>query len=416
MLCLWCGNATISQTLDYHTNIKPIVQTHCLPCHTKAGIGAMPLTTCAEVKAYGKMVQYVTENRMMPPWKADANFSALKNANTLDDASIAAIKTWVDNGLPEGKAAAEAKPSRPTSAANIARPDAVMAMEKSFTIKDDYTERSQVFVLPVTVKKDEWVDAIEFVPGNRKLVKSCTVSVDTGQTGTEYDGNDLAYGYRSATGLGFVPYQHSWYQWTADEQATFHPPPYAKKLFAGSKLLLHITYKASKTIQKDSSFLKLRFAKKAGPVKWIRSEVLFDTSHITNGPFLINPGDKRKFYAERAVKAPMEIHSLMPVGQVALGGWEIYAVDSASQQRINLLKIPYWDAHWKKKYLLQNPVQLSAGSKIFGIAYYNNSEDNPNLTILPPKKIRHGHGQRDELFLVQFDVLYNDATDKQKSK
>lgn len=408
-MILFCIEITApAQTVDYEGRIKPILQTHCTNCHNKASIGPMPLTTYREVKAYGKMVQYVTENRIMPPWKADAGFSPLKNVHPLDEPSVAAIKNWVESGMSQGERADTITFPVATTVA-IPKPDLILAMEKPFSLTDDYTERSQVFVLPFNAKKAEWIDAIEFVPGNRRLVKSCTVSVDTGQTGTQYDSNDRTYGYGSATSVGFIPYQLAWYQWTADEGATFYSSPYAKMLPAASKILLHITYAASKTVQKDSSYLKLRFAKKDSGLRAIRSQLLLDTSHISNGPFRINVGDKRKFYAANKFDTAIEIFSVMPMGQVALSSWEIYAVDSVSDRRINLLKISHWEPHWKKKYLLEAPVQLSAGSKIFGVAYYNNSDDNPNLPILPPQKIKYGEGKRDEFFAVLFDVVYSKA-------
>ena len=382
-----------------------------MPCHTKTNIGAMPLSTYQQAKAYGKMIEYVTVNKLMPPSKADEKFSQLKNHNILTEVELAAIKNWVSNGMPEGKMPAETTTS-PTKETGISKPDIVIAMEKSFTIPGDYKERSQVFVIPTKLKKDEFINAIEFVPGNTKVVKSCNISIDTGQTATRYDTNDLNYGYSSLAGVSFIPYQYNWYQWTAGEQAVFYPLPYARSIPAGSKFLLHITYTASTSVQKDSSYVKFRFVKKDSTIKLIRSEVLLDTTHITNGPFVINVGDKRKFYAVHQTKKPMEIHSVMPMGQAALSSWEIYAVDSLTGQRSNLVKIPHWDAHWKKKYTLETPVQLSAGSKIFGVAYYNNSDDNTNLTVLPPKKIKYGEGQRDELFVVQFDFVYTKTDDK----
>lgn len=386
-----------------------------MPCHTRGNIGAMPLTNYGEARAYGKMIQYVTENKLMPPWKADAEFSPLKHQNSLTQIEIATIKAWVENGMPEGTAT-ETTPPPITSSTGIANPDVVLAMEKSFAIANDYIERSQVFVIPIGLTNDAFIEAIEFVPGNAKIVKSCTISIDTGQTATRYDDNDLNYGYSTSAGVGFIPYQYNWYQWAPGRQADFYPSPYVKKLSAGSKLLFQITYRASTTVQKDSSYVKLRFAKSPPPFKLIQSEVLLDTTRITNGPFRIDVGDKKKFYTAYQVERPIEIHSVMPVGQTALSSWEIYAMDSLTGQRINLLKIPYWDAHWKAKYELATPVRLSAGSKIFGVAYYDNSDDNPNLIILPPKKIRYGEGQRDELFAVQFDVVYMEATKKQSGK
>jgi hypothetical protein len=376
-----------------------------MPCHNKAGIGAMAFTNYKEVTAYGRMIQYVTESKLMPPWKADTGYSHLKNYNSLNENEIAAIKNWVKNGMPPGKVVVKPKTTHLKLKKTTIKPDQVLAMEKSFKITGNYISRSQVFVLPTNFKKDQIIDAIEFVPGNRKIVKSCTISIDTGKTGTQYDKNDLNYGYSSLTGLGFIPYQYNWYHWSADEQAGLNLLPVAKKIPAGGKLLLHITYVATTTTQNDSSYIKLRFLKNKEEFRLLSSEILFDTTHLTNSSFVINKDEKRKFYAAAQIKKAIEIHSVMPMGQYALSSWEIYAVDSLTGRRFDILKIPHWDAHWKKKYILESPVHLSAGSKIFGIAYYNNSDDNPNLIILPPKKIKYGEGQRDELFIVQFDIV-----------
>ena len=307
--------------------------------------------------------------------------------------------------MPQGNLPVLSKESFLKPTIEVAITDASLAMEESFEVSGDFKGTSQVFVIPTGFKKDEIIEAIEFVPGNKKIVKSCTISIETGQTGTQFDNNDHNYGYSSLTGIGFIPYQYNWYQWTADEPTGFQLLPVAKKIPAGSKLLFHISYVASTTPQKDSSYIKFRFIKSTGKIKVAGSQVLLDTTHIINGPFVINKGEKRKFYAETKLPGAVEIYSVMPMGKFALSSWEIYAVDSLTGRRVELLKILHWDAHWKKKYILENPVHLSAGSKIFGIAYYNNSDDNPNLIILPPKKIKFGEGQRDELFIVQFDFV-----------
>ena len=114
------------------------------------------------------------------------------------------------------------------------------------------------------------------MPGNRKIVKSCTISLDTGQTGTQYDRNDLNYGYSSLTGLGFIPHQYNWYQWTADAQPGLYALAAPKKIPAGSKFLLHITHVATKNEQEDSSYIKFLLQKKnTEAFNFIRSEILF---------------------------------------------------------------------------------------------------------------------------------------------
>jgi hypothetical protein len=401
----FCYNPSVAQIENYNSNIKPIIQKHCENCHNKNSIGAMPFTNYKEVAAYGKMIQYVTERKIMPPWKADSKFSHLENYNSLDDNEITTIKNWVNNGMPSGKQLEKQTIiSSKKNYTNI-KTDLVIAMKKGVTIEGNYLSTSRVYVLPTNLKKDAIIDAIEFVPGNRKIIKSCTVSIDTSQIGTQFDNNDFNYGYSSLTGLGFIPTQYNWYQWTADNPYGFTILPIAKKIPAGSKLLLHISYVATTTTQKDSSYIKFRFLKKDEKVNLMQSVIMFDTTHITNGPFVINKNEKRKYYATSTLNKSIAIYSIMPMGQNALSSWEIYAIDSLTNKRYDILKIPHWDAHWKKKYILGTPILLSAGSKIYGIAYYNNSDDNTNLIILPPKKIKYGEGQRDELFVVQFDIV-----------
>jgi hypothetical protein len=95
----------------------------------------------------------------------------------------------------------------------------------------------------------------------------------------------------------------------------------------------------------------------------------------------------------------------MPMGQNACTNWQIYAVDSVTNIRTEILHIDRWDAHWRKKYDFINPVHISKTNKIFAVASYNNSESNPAIAIVPTKKIKYGEGERDELFLVQYDFV-----------
>jgi hypothetical protein len=400
-----CGCFVYSQQINYVSNIKPIIENYCMPCHSKGNVGAMPLTTYKEVSAYAKMIQYVSVNKLMPPWKADPSFSHLKNVNYLSESEIALIKDWVNNGMEEGTILKNVQQKISLQTTSIEKPDIVFAMKEAFVQAADYTDRTQVFVIPTNFREDMYIEGLEFVAGNKKIVKSCSISIDTGTTGMRYDSNDLKYGYSSFANVGFLPHQYIWYQWTADMGATFFEKPYIKKIPVGSKILFHITYAASNTLEKDVSYLKCKTTKNTAGAKLIHSSILFASTHITNGPFVIDVDEKKKFFATTTIDRPIEIISVMPQGQYACYSWEIYAIDSISGSRINILKIPKWDAHWKKKYDMAVPIRLSAGSKIFGIAYYNNSEENNNLIILPPKKIKNGEATRDELFLVQYDVV-----------
>lgn len=394
-----------AQTIDYYKSIQPIIHAHCKPCHNKGNIGAMALTTYNEVSAYGQMIAYVTQNKLMPPWKDDPDYSSISQHNHLNENEISIIKKWVDSGMAKGKFIKNKPSTIPGSIPAITQPDLVYAMSQSFKQTGDYKHRTVVFVIPTKLKEDVYADEIEFVPGNRKIVQSCTISIDTGNSSALFDSYDLNYGYRSYTSLSFIPYQYAWYQWNADTKSIFKSDTYLKKIPAGSKLLFHITYAATTTNQQDSSFIKIHLAKNTTGKKIMDSGVLFNQENITNGPFFIKVDEEKRYYAEVKFENAIKILSVMPMGQHACSSWEIYAIDSITGKRFNILSIPKWDANWKKKYELANPIQLSGGSKVFAIATYDNSTENNNLLILPPQKIKYGEGSRDELFLVAFDSV-----------
>lgn len=399
-----CCNA--QYPVDYNTHVKPILQTHCMPCHNGNNIGTMPLTDYKNVSAYAKMIGYVTQNKIMPPWKAEQGYNHIKNTNTLSDKELKLIKNWIDSGLSEGRVTAKQSVNAPGNITSLDKYDLVFAMKQPFVQKENFTERAQVFVIPVNLNEAVFAEAIEFVPGNKKIVKSCSISIDTSGKAAEYDSYDLNYGYYSPVGLNFIPNQYIWYQWTADMQgATFYNKLYLKKIPANSHIVLHVFYAAATATQKDSSYVKIKLRKKEDSSKVISSNILFNRTSITNGAFVINAEEKRNFYAMVSLQKPIEIHSIMPMGQNACTSWEIYAIDSVNGRRTDILNLPRWDAHWRKKYDFTTPVHLTKGTKIFAVASYNNSEGNVSLTILPAKKIMYGEGERDEMFLVQYDMV-----------
>jgi len=276
------------------------------------------------------------------------------------------------------------------------------SMLHPFEQTSDNEERSWVFVVPTDLKYDLYVNEIEFMPGNKKIVKNCFVSIDTSSVATNFDNNDKDYGYYGLSGVAFDPFEFNWYEWTPDMPQWKGTSGYAKIIPAGSKLLFHITYKASTIAVTDSSYLKVATIQPSKKV--IKTVNLIDTSDIINKPFIISPHEKIRFLSTRKINKDVELHAVMPCGQSACTSWEVYAINGITKKRINILKIPNWDAHWKRKYELKVPVKLPAGSTINTETFYNNDDDNNNLTILPPKKIEYGEGSRMEMYQLLGDI------------
>ena len=392
------------QSLNYFNHIKPIIETHCMPCHQKENIGAMPLTTYDEVKSYARMIGYVTEKRLMPPFKANVHYSDLKYSKSLDSNHISILKNWYATGMKMG---AEPKFSENNKVSDkvVPKKDLIsFAMNQRFEIAGDNEERSRVFVIQTSFNEDLFASQIEFVPGSKKLIKNCFISIDTGNVASEYDGYDKEYGYYGLAGVAFNPYAYFWYEWTPDAPQWQAQIGFAKKIPKGSKLLFHIFYKASTIATFDSSHLNVKLINPLAVKKTIKTINLIDTSDIVNKPFVIRPHEKIRFLSTKKIDKDIELHAVIPCGQNACTGWEVFAIDGITKKRINILKIENWDAHWLRKYEFKYPIKLSAGSIINSETFYNNDDDNNNLTILPPKKIVYGEGSRMEMYKLFVDV------------
>ena len=391
-----------AQKITYYEHIKPILTSYCMPCHAKGNIGSMPLNTYEAVTDYAKMIQFVTSSKLMPPWKADERYSAIKGAGKLKSEEIKLVEQWIKGGMVKGAR----KTDTPFVQKHLIKYDYSFGMKQHFVHTGGYTEENRVFVIPVNNAEDIYIDALEFVPGNKKIVSSCAVSIDTSTMSQTIDGYDNDYGYSSFGGVGFLPNQFVWYQWTPEQGVKYFDSGYVKKIPAGSRLLFHVNYMPIDIAQTDSSYLKIRLANDGSRKKIIKSLALITKEYLKALPLIINRDQKRKFYASVILDRNIELYSIMPQGQFACQSWEIFAIDKESGRQINLLHIPEWDFHWRKKYDLQKPIYLPAGTEIQAIATYNNTEENPSLSILPPVKIKYGESKSDEMFLVLFDLVY----------
>jgi hypothetical protein len=91
-----CGSACDSTQFTYTAGVKPILQTHCLGCHsgTAASGGFVPLDIYDGVREqalFGALYASITHTGINP---------MPKNGAKLSDCKIAIIRKWIDAGAP----------------------------------------------------------------------------------------------------------------------------------------------------------------------------------------------------------------------------------------------------------------------------------------------------------------------------
>src|SRR5262249_37444706 len=163
--------------VTYYRDIAPILQRHCVECHTPGDIAPMSLKTYEDVKGYAMSIRQKVIAREMPPWHADHRFGKFANERRLSQQEIDNIVAWIDQG---------AKPGDPNQLApvhaekrGIGEPDVVFQMPEPYSLDGKAIDEYVYFRIPTHFKEDKWAQAVLFQPGNRRVVHHAVAFIET---------------------------------------------------------------------------------------------------------------------------------------------------------------------------------------------------------------------------------------------
>ncbi len=394
-------------TPTFVRDIAPIVFSKCTPCHHADAIGPMPFTSYREIAAYAKMIGYVTQAGYMPPWRAEPGYRHFSNEVMLTETEITLLADWVAAGAPAGEDQEQAVMPAFPSLPYLTQPDLQIGMSQSFEQYGIYYDQFQTFVLPTDLPADQAIAAIEFVPGNARIVRHCSVAIDMGSEAEREDAWDPRYGYFSFGGWGFVPQQTEWYSWSAGDGPLYFPPGRGKILPAGARLVVHVHYGPTGVKQLDSSYFNLVFASQQLQQP-IQTMALLNPYTIQNGPLHIPAGEIKRFHSSVRLPFAIDVYDLTPHSLLLARKWEVYATLPNQRLPIKLLKIKDWDYKWKRTYRLPTPLRLPAGTMLHALVEYDNTASNPYNPISPPIDVTWGKRIYQEMLLlhVGFTAAY----------
>lgn len=394
-----------SQTpyLTYVSDIKPIIDRHCIKCHNYEEAAPMPLTSYEEVASYGRLIQYSTFTRQMPPWKADPEFSHFGNENYLTHDEIQAISDWVNGGMTEGALPYGLAISKAAAVTILPRiPDTILSMSQPFVVSGDTFDQYRVFVLPVRFQEDKWIEGIEFIPGNKKMVRFAAISIAPGGSFDSLDKTDEAYGYSVFSGLNKASSYPYWYTWMPTQPGTFYQPAEAKFFPKKSDIQLYMHYNVSGEAEEDSSQIRLWY-KKEPPQKMIQTAPLLNPYRLSNGTFYIPANTAKVLHASYTVPEDMELISITPQAGLICQSWELYVKTPGADTSLKLLKIKDWDFNWRQTYRCLTSIPLSEGAVIHALARYDNTTKNTDHPVEQPRDVIWGTQRNDDLFIVHIE-------------
>lgn len=378
----------------FHEQVEPILQRRCQACHRPDGVGPFPLMTYEQVVENAPMVEEVVEQRRMPPWHADEGVGEFANSRRLTDEERATIEAWIKAGRPKGDPAKAPAPLPAAPEWALGTPDAIVQIPRKFAVPATGVVDYQYFDVKTDFGEDKWVKAMQVKVTAPSVVHHVLIFIryprELGPSPEVRGGLDGFF----ASGL------------PGEELFSFAPGT-AKRLPRGSTLRFQIHYTPDGTAREDLTRLGLVFAKQDEKV-----EREARTVALHNVRFRIPAGaPSHEVRAKYDVKKDLILGGLTPHMHVR-GKTFRYLLLYPDGRHEPLLSISAWDFDWQATYRLAKPMLIPAGSKIMGIATYDNSEKNKSNPD-PTREVHFGEQTWDEMMIGYLDVV--DATPEEKA-
>jgi hypothetical protein len=369
-------------SITYAKHVAPILYKNCTECHRPAMSAPMSLMTYDDVRPWARAIKQRVVKREMPPWSADPSHGAFKNDPSLSQKEIDTIAAWVDGGAPKGNDADIPAPPKYAEGWTIGTPDAVFTMTEPFQVPADGTIPYQYIRIPTNLTEDRWIAAIEFKPGDRRVVHHIIASAQPA------GGNARDERTPGRTGLGGI---------TPNKPGVTFAPGVARLLRANSEIILQMHYTTVGEATSDVTSVAVKWAK-TPPVKMVSG------GNILNARFIIPPGaSNHEVRAERMFADDVLLTSMMPHMHVR-GKSMTYIATYPDGRSETLLSVPRYDFNWQHTYELAEPKLLPKGTKLEIIATYDNSTGNP-FNPDPSATVRWGDQTWEEMMIGFYSTI-----------
>lgn len=399
-------------------DIAPIIYEKCATCHRAGEIGPMSLSNYEEIQAWGPTIEHVTSNKIMPPWQPDPNFSTFLGENYLTDEEIQTISTWVTDGMPEGNSANEPDfPDFPTGSV-LGTPDLVLEMSEDWLHEGNYQDDYRYFVFPTNFPDDKVIKAVEFRPGNSKIVHHALLFEDVTGTAAAKDAATPEYGF---DGFGSfldgqsqaILTQKQFPGYVPGQKPIRYPDGLGQILQAGADVVVQIHYAPWPVDETDRSKINIFFMDEIEEEleREVRGHIMVPLQEVIGEQFFIPANTVKSFHGRYTVPVDVSLVNIAPHMHLLGKHWEVWA-EKPDGERMNLINVPEWDFNWQGSYSFDRFKVLPAGSVIHAVASYDNTVNNPNNPSNPPQWTTWGEGTGDEMYYLPIGFVFYQAGDE----
>ena len=400
-------------------DVLPFLHAQCQKCHSPNQAGPFDLLSYDDAVEWAEIAIEEIEARRMPPAQieSDLDFTWPKPPTAAD---LAMLREWVATGKPAGNPADTPQlPPLPDYSAfqeDLGPPDIVLEQPQPTQLGAHGNDVYRHIVFPLDRGEDLRLRAIQFLPGNRKVVHHALMGHLPRETAEEAvrehggrDGfshpDDRAGGFQDSHGIGFrVPPIREDGQpraafvggFVPGVRATVAPADAAVLIPAGCDIAVQVHYVRTGKLETDSSRVGIWLARQ--PPRKVMNMIYL------SGEFAVVPPGVTDFRVRGSYTLPRDADFVGVVPHAhQLARWvEIKAHLLGEKQPLLVLRVPQWDYNWQSPYDLEKPRRFPAGTRFEAEVSYDNSSANPRNPFDPPQNVWHNETIHDEMLLPMF--------------
>jgi mono/diheme cytochrome c family protein len=394
-----------ARAVTYAGDVAAILQKHCQVCHRPGQVGPFPLMTYEQARKRATDIVQVVDAHTMPPWKAAPGFGPrFKNDKSLTDEEVAALTAWAEAGAPMGDPAALPPPAQFADDWALGTPDLILEAGEDFAIPAEGEDIYRCFVIRTNVPEDKYIAAIEYRPGNRKVVHHVLSYVDTTGAARKKDEAEPGLGYSCFSGPG-VEVAGDLGGWAPGNEPSRLPDGVGRKLPSRADVVMQVHYHPSGKPETDRTRMGIYFARRpvrqtfhwnaAVGVNRVKSKEGWEAS---NHPPLVIPAGEARQEARGEWEIPVDVVARAVTPHMHMIGKDMtMTVERPDGSKVDLIRIDDWDFGWQHTYYFDEPIDLPKGSKLKVVAHFDNSDANPRNPSHPPREVHWGEATTDEM-------------------
>ena len=388
--------------VTFSTHIAKIIHQRCAPCHHQGQSAPFNLLTYEDVQKRARQILDEIQKGSMPPWLAERGYGEFANERRLTEGEKALIQQWVAEGAPEGDPrSAPPIPQWPSGWLH-GTPDLVGTLSRSYQLGPDGPDVYRHFVIPLSLDRDRLVRAVEFVPGNPRIVHHAFIRVDEEGQARKLEGKDGEPGFKNMVSTARMPGQ--FLTWNPGSRPIVSPPGLAWRLKKNSDLVVEVHL--NRTGKPEAFQPSVGF--------------YFTEEQPTNTCYTFKLGSYALFFPAGVTNSIVRDSLVLPVDVDVLGvyphahflGKEMqgYATKPDGVKEW-LVWIKQWDFNWQGDYRFIKPVHLPKGTTLHLQFSYDNSTNNPANPNDPPARVLYGERSNDEMCELGLQVLTSRTND-----